>query len=62
MYLEHIDLKKHFKLTKVNKKLSKDICRQLKYHQDKIRTEIGVSLEVILKVFKCLIVWQYVLQ
>ena len=32
------------------------ICRQLKYYQLRIRSEIGFSLEIILNAFKCLIV------
>ena len=32
------------------------ICRQLKYYQLRIRSEIGISLEIILNVFKCLTV------
>ena len=29
------------------------ICKQLKYHQRKIRSEIGILLEMILNGFKC---------
>ena len=32
------------------------ICRQLKYHEHSIRGEIGISLKIILNVFKCLTV------
>ena len=34
------------------KHLSEYICRQLKYHQHRIRSETGMSLEMILDVFK----------
>ena len=40
---------------KVVKNLYEYIFRQLKY-QNKIRSEIGISLEIILIVFKCLTV------
>ena len=33
-----------------------NICRQLKYHQHRIRSKIGISLEIILNAFKYLIV------
>ena len=32
------------------------ICSQLKYHQHRIRGKAGISLEMILNVFKCIIV------
>ena len=56
VFLCHKDLKKHL-LIKVNiKKFSEQICRQLKYQQHRIRSKTGISLEIILNVFKCLIV------
>ena len=36
------------------KVLSKYICRQLRYHQHKIRSKTVISLVIILNVFKCL--------
>ena len=50
----HKDLKQSL-LVKVNSK-NTYICRQLKYHQHRIRSKTGISLEIILNVFKCLIV------
>ena len=53
----HKDFKKHL-LIKVwtLKNLFDYICRQLKYHQHKIRSKTGISLEIILNVFKCFLV------
>ena len=56
------DLKKHLR------NYSEYVCRQVKYNQHRIRNETGISLEIILNVFKFLIVsltplefllWQY---
>ena len=52
IYLGHKDLKKHFKLIWSKKKIW--ICKQLKYYQLRIRSEIGNLLEIILNAFKCL--------
>ena len=41
---------------KILKNISECICRQLKYHKNRIRSEIGISLEIILDVFTCLTV------
>ena len=38
------------------KKLSEYACKQLKYYQLRIRSEIGYSLEIVLNDFKCLTV------
>ena len=38
------------------KNLFEYIDRQLAYHKHKIRSEIGISLEIISNVFKCLTV------
>ena len=35
---------------------SEYICKQLKYHQHRIRSKTGISLDIILIVFSCLIV------
>ena len=43
---------KTFDLENKLKHLSEYICRQLKYHQHRIRSETGMSLEIILDVFK----------
>ena len=48
----HKDLKQSL-LVKVNSK-NTYICRQLKYHQHRIRSKTGISLVIILNVFKCL--------
>ena len=47
-------LEKHFKLIWKKKKVW--TCRQLKYYQLRIRSEIGILLEIILNAFKCLTV------
>ena len=54
IYLGHKDSKKYFKLMWSKKKIW--ICKQLKYYQLRIRSEIGISLEIILNAFKCLTV------
>ena len=54
IYLGHKDLKKYFKL--IWKKKIIWICRQLKYYQLRIRSEIGISLEITLNAFKYLTV------
>ena len=36
------------------------ICKQLKYYQLRIRSEVGISLEIILNGFKCLTVSLFV--
>ena len=57
VYLEHKDSKKHFKLIIANiKNFSECNCRQLKYHQHRIRSETGVLREIIVSTFKCLTV------
>ena len=54
--LSHKNFKKHL-LIKVNiKYFSKYVCRQLKLHQHKIRSKLGILLEITPNVFKCLIV------
>ena len=40
----------------MSKNFSEYICRQLKYHQHRIKNKTGISLEIILNVCKCLIV------
>ena len=54
VYVGHKSSKKHFKL--IWKDLSDCIYRQLNCHQHRIRSETGISLEIILNVFKCLAV------
>ena len=50
----HEDFKKRL-LIKVNiKNFAEYICRQLKYHQHKIRSNTGLSLELIVNVFHAL--------
>ena len=49
-------LKKHLLIKISIKKLSEYTFRQLKYHQLKIRSKTGISIEIALNVFKCLIV------
>ena len=49
------DLKKHL-LMKISKTFSSYICRQLKYHQHRIKSETRISSEIILSVFKFLTV------
>ena len=41
----------HMKVKKIS-----EYCRQLKYHQFRIRSEICILLEIILNAFKCLTV------
>ena len=49
LYILLRDLKKHFMLMKKNiKKNPGYICIQLKYYQHRIRSEIGILLEIIL--------------
>ena len=62
LYLQKTDLyilntkmwRKKFKVTKVNKNFSKYMYRKLKYHLHWVRSEIGISLEIILNVSECL--------
>ena len=49
------DLKKYL-LMKILKTFSAYICRQLKYHQHRIKSETGISSKIILSVFKFLTV------
>ena len=52
----HKDFKNHL-LTKVSvKNFSEYIFRQQKWHQHKITSKTGISLEITLNVCKCLIV------
>ena len=55
VHLGHKDSKTHFALMW---KLKKEIwiCRQPKYHQLRMKSEICISLEIILNAFKCLTV------
>ena len=52
----HKDFKKHLLIKVSIKNFSEYIFRQLKSHQHKIKSKIGISLEIALNVFKCLIV------
>ena len=62
LYLQKTDLyilntkmwRKKFKVTKVNKNFSKYMYRKLKYHLHWVRSEIGISLDIILNVSECL--------